>query len=59
MLDYNLYYINLLKGDVKMEPKIDTIRERVTKEIRHLILMGKFKPGKKNVRNYYCSRIKC
>ncbi|MCB8566081.1 GntR family transcriptional regulator [Fusobacterium ulcerans] len=30
-----------------MEPKIDTIRERVTKEIRHLILMGKFKPGKK------------
>ena len=30
-----------------MEPKIDTIRERVAKEIRHLILMGKFKPGKK------------
>lgn len=30
-----------------MQPKIDTIRERVTKEIRHLILMGKFKPGKK------------
>lgn len=30
-----------------METKIDTIRERVTKEIRHLILIGKFKPGKK------------
>lgn len=30
-----------------MEIKIDTIRERVTKEIRHLILIGKFKPGKK------------
>lgn len=30
-----------------MESKIDTIRERVAKEIRHLILMGKFKPGKK------------
>lgn len=30
-----------------MEPKIDTIRERVAKEIRHLILMGNFKPGKK------------